>query len=175
MTCPEVRGLLAVEVKPAAKLVLLAFALRAGADGRAWPSVTRLSGDTGLSPRAVRYAIGTLTDAGYITVERRPGRASIVSVTPAPPARVPLQDVHPPLHLTTKTPAPRAPRSSNEGIKEVATTGSTPPVPAVAWNGNGNTPAAVPPPTAHPPECICGGTGEIRLEFGTFECGGGVL
>jgi Helix-turn-helix domain len=163
---PELWALLEVEVKPTAKLVLLALAVRAGSEGRAWPTVTRLCADTGLSDRAVRYALDSLVAAGHIVLEHRPGRASVVTVTPAPradptPARraptpapradptpapradPPRHDVHPPRHLVPKTPAPRAPRSKKELEKEVATTGSTALRPAVAGNGNGDGAAAV--------------------------------
>jgi hypothetical protein len=138
VTCPQVRALLDVDVRPTAKLVLLALGLRAGTDGRAWPSVARLCADTGLSARAVRYAVQSLAEAGHLGVDHRPGRSLIVTVTAAPLAGVARHVVPVPRHLTTKSAAPGAPRIKKEELQEVATTGSTAMRPAAAGNTNGN-------------------------------------
>jgi hypothetical protein len=137
VSCPQIRALLDVEVKPTAKLVLLALALRAGQDGRAWPSIGRLCVDTGLSERAVRYAIQTLAEAGHLSVQHRPGRSLWITVTAAPLAGVARHVVPVPRHVVPVTAAPRAGRSKKEVDKqEVAATDSTAERP-VAANGKG--------------------------------------
>lgn len=54
-----------------AKLVLLALANYADEDGICYPSVKRLVAMTGLSERAVRYALQALVDGGAIDREQR--------------------------------------------------------------------------------------------------------
>ena len=111
MTGPELRALLDVQARPAAKLVLLAVALRAGSDGRAWPSVARICADTGLSARGVRYALRALAAAGHLDAEHRPGRSLLVTVTAAPLAGVPRHLLPVPWHESTESAALGAPRS----------------------------------------------------------------
>lgn len=59
---------------PTAKLVLLALANYADADGLAYPSVKRMTVETGLCDRAVRKAIKALADIGALEIvtQRRP-------------------------------------------------------------------------------------------------------
>ena len=142
MTGPELRALLDVQARPAAKLVLLAVALRAGSDGRAWPSVARICADTGLSARGVRYALRALAAAGHLDAEHRPGRSLLVTVTAAPLAGVPRHLLPVPRHESTESAALGAPRSKKELQKEVAPT-APPENRAVVANGkvNGNGPA----------------------------------
>ena len=49
---------------------------------RAWPGIDRLSKMTGLSPRSVRYAIERLESAGWILVDRQPGRPNTYTLPP---------------------------------------------------------------------------------------------
>ncbi len=65
-----VRAVLAADLPAAAKLVLLALHDRQGANGAAWPSLTRLSRDTHLCRETVIQAVGKLEEAGVLTVDR---------------------------------------------------------------------------------------------------------
>jgi hypothetical protein len=56
---------------PTVKLVLLALANHADADGRCWPSQKTLAGLTSLSERAIRSALDVLTKDGWIGREER--------------------------------------------------------------------------------------------------------
>lgn len=109
---------------PTAKLVLLALANFADADGRCWPSQKTLGGLTSLSERAVRNAIDALASAGHLSkVARRRAdgsRASdiitLVFVQPASTAAcyqpAPNAGSEPPpinRHVVPEQPAPRAP------------------------------------------------------------------
>ncbi len=50
------------------KLTLLAIANYAQPDGTAWPSVSRLAMDTGISQRGVQYALKRLQEKGELTI-----------------------------------------------------------------------------------------------------------
>jgi len=52
---------------PTAKLVLMALADHANADGECWPSMNRISELTGISSRQVSTHIVALEDLGYVT------------------------------------------------------------------------------------------------------------
>lgn len=81
MTWKAVRQVIDLEgVKPTAKLVLLALAVRANTEGRAWPSLTRICADTGLSERAVQDALKSLVADKLIVFESRPGHTSMLTV-----------------------------------------------------------------------------------------------
>jgi DNA-binding transcriptional MocR family regulator len=140
MSCPQIRALLDVEVRPTAKLVLLALALRAGVDGRAWPSIARLCTDTGLSNATVRRAVQSLAEAGHLSTDHRPGRSLLVTVTAIPLSGPPRSERAVPRSETTKSALTVSGRSKKEVIQEVATPGSTDKRPAVADNGNGPAP-----------------------------------
>jgi DNA-binding MarR family transcriptional regulator len=58
-------------VSPSEKLLLLALANYADADGECWPSQTTLTFDTGLSERTIRTALASLESAGLLSRERR--------------------------------------------------------------------------------------------------------
>jgi DNA-binding transcriptional regulator YhcF (GntR family) len=140
VSCPQIRALLDVEARPAAKLVLLALALRAGSDGRAWPSVGRLCADTGLSNASVRRALQSLAQAGHLGVDHRPGRSLLVTVTALNLSGVVRSNRAVPRSKSTKSALTVSGRSKKEVIQEVATTVSTAMRPAVASNGNGPAP-----------------------------------
>ena len=75
MTWHQARAVLDIEgMVTSQKIVLMALSLRAGNEGRAWPSIARLCADTGLSDRGVRYALDALAEKGYLVVRRQPGR-----------------------------------------------------------------------------------------------------
>jgi len=65
-----------VKLSPTQKLVLLLLADAHNA-GKSWPSVATLARQSGLHRSSVLRAIGDLSKAGVLTVERRSGRSSI--------------------------------------------------------------------------------------------------
>jgi Helix-turn-helix domain len=138
MTCSRVRALLDVEARPTAKLVLLALGLRAGSDGRAWPSVARVCADTGLSDSSVRRAIWSLAKAGHLSIDHRPGQSLMVTVTAVPLTGVPRSITAVPRSLSTKSAVNNGGRSKKEELQEVAPSGSSAVRPAVAGDGNVN-------------------------------------
>lgn len=58
-------------ITPTQKLVLLSMADRAGENHDCWPSIARLSLDTGLSDRAVQKNIKELVEKGLLRIEER--------------------------------------------------------------------------------------------------------
>ena len=115
MTAHHIGTVFAIEDMPTPrKIVLLALVWRARDHGRAWPSVRRLTLDTGLSDRAVRYALQALAQDGYITVQRTPGRGLTMHLGAALGAGPPRHDMPRPRHLSAKTAARGADRSKKE-------------------------------------------------------------
>jgi DNA-binding transcriptional MocR family regulator len=108
VTWHQARAVLDIEgLPPSETLVLIALALRAGNDGRAWPSIARLCADTRLSDSTVRRAIHALAEAGYLIVRRQPGRGLMLTVTVA---RSPRPDTAVTMTAPARSPRPR-PRS----------------------------------------------------------------
>ena len=66
-------------LKSRERFVLVAIALRAGSDGRSWPSVARLSADTGYGRSTVLFALQNLVDTGHLEVIHRAGRSSVLT------------------------------------------------------------------------------------------------
>ncbi|WP_200332905.1 helix-turn-helix domain-containing protein [Thiocystis violacea] len=64
-------------VSPTQKLVLLALADHANEDRECWPSLSRLSARTGLSPSGVKDALNALERAHLVIRERDRGRVTI--------------------------------------------------------------------------------------------------
>jgi DNA-binding transcriptional MocR family regulator len=143
------RAALDLDIPPSAKFAYIALALRAGKDGRAWPSIARLMADTGYSRATVHRALSRLADDGLIEVVHRHGSSSIRSLGGLTVRPTPITGETPPISLVR-------PRSSKEVNQEVATTGSTAKRPAVA-NGNGR---------AHPQDCVCEGMGRVLGDDG---------
>ena len=140
MTWKAVREVIDMDgVKPTAKLVLLVLAVRANTEGQAWPSVGRLSADTGLSESSVQRALRSLAEDGFITIEERPGRASVLTVrgvieTPlgVSERREGVSERHPGV-------SERHPEVVKErDRKKTAGPGSSTTWPSPAQNGNGN-------------------------------------
>lgn len=107
--------------KGSARLVLLALADHAGADGGdAYPSVGRLATRCGVSERTVHEALRILAELGEIVVDRNAGPRGVnryhLTLTPAESA--PPQNPHPrnvprgPLQNPAVTPAESAPEPS---------------------------------------------------------------
>jgi hypothetical protein len=141
VTWRQARSILDIDgLMPREKFVLVALALRAGSDGRAWPSVACLVADTGYSERSVHYALRALVDGGHLNVIHRQGTSAVRTLGGANIAGVGVQMLHQPLQKTTKRGANIAPGSVVEELQEVATTGSTAKRPAVAGNGSGPAP-----------------------------------
>ena len=67
-----------LKVKPSSKLVAVAIASHAGAtSGLAWPSLSTLSAETGLSRRQIVYSVRDLERGGHLTITRlRVGKAN---------------------------------------------------------------------------------------------------
>ena len=59
--------------RPAAKLVLLSLADRVGEGNVAWPSVARISRDTGLDRKTIMSCILHLEQIGLVSAEKKPG------------------------------------------------------------------------------------------------------
>jgi hypothetical protein len=129
------RDALDIDMNPTCKLVYIALALRAGDDGRAWPSLATTATDTGLDESTVRRALHRLKKAGHIALVHRPGRSSLVSVTPGRTPGVPRDLCAPtpgvlpgvPRDLCAPTPGSKykkrgisAPQKSKEEKKEVS-------------------------------------------------------
>ena len=82
-------------LEPTMKLLLLALADYADANGTAWPSYPTLSARVGITERQLRRLIGQAEDAGYLTRlrgGRGPGNSTrytlaIIRRTPASPIR----------------------------------------------------------------------------------------
>ena len=148
MTWKAVREVIDLEgVKPTAKLVLLALAIRANTEGRAWPSVKRICMDTGLSDRGVRVALQALAKDGYITLDSRPGHTSMLTVgapvdNPDPGTSCrpdPGTSAHDP-GTSCRTPRHEVPTEvvKERDKKEVRAAGTSPSVPAAPQNGHVN-------------------------------------
>lgn len=90
-----------IEMASTQKFVLITLADQANDEGVCWPSAETVAKRTGLSERAVRYAIHALVKAGHLSTEARPGRSMVFTVHPEP-----RHVVHP---GTSCTPAPDAP------------------------------------------------------------------
>jgi hypothetical protein len=120
-------------VKPTPKFVLIAIALRAGTDGRAWPSIARISADTGYGRSTVRAAIGRLARTGHLEVVHKPGATLMLTLTApdAGPPTAPDNGATAPANHQNR--ARYRPLKKDEEIKKGATTGSSAKRPAVAW------------------------------------------
>lgn len=128
MSWPLIREVydLCDELDAAAKAVLLALAYHANRDAVAWPSVRMLRTDTGLSERAIHYALTRLESTTLIEVIHNPGRPSSYLLTPA-------RDADPTPASLADTPAPLADTpargaggrgTGNELVKNSAPAGS---------------------------------------------------
>lgn len=81
-------------IKPNAKLVLLALADRANADGVSWPSIRRMAKETGLNERSIYRHIKDLSDLSLIVVRSDNGRGNSYQLNLLN-ADVPLTTCHP--------------------------------------------------------------------------------
>jgi hypothetical protein len=109
-------------MSPTQKAVLISLSDNANDEGVCWPSVARIAIRTCLSERAVQNSIKWLSQAKILTARERMGRSTIYTLTPeaySPPQEMhPAPDAPPPPHVTTDTPAPRAPRTVIEPQSE---------------------------------------------------------
>ena len=60
---------------PRLVLLMLAMRLREGGDHVAWPAIATLAADCAMSPRAVQTNLRILEADGWLTIEKRGGRA----------------------------------------------------------------------------------------------------
>ena len=72
------------EVDGTAVKVLLVLARHANPAGRCWPSLATICEKTGVKKRTAQYALRSLVPMGFITVEPRPGHATIYRLSRAP-------------------------------------------------------------------------------------------
>lgn len=109
-------------MSPTQKAVLISLSDNANDEGVCWPSVAKIAMRTCLSERAVQNSIKWLGQAKILTSRERMGRSTIYTITPeaySPPQEMhPAQDAPSPPHVTTQTPAPRAPRTIIEPQRE---------------------------------------------------------
>jgi DNA-binding transcriptional MocR family regulator len=144
MSWQHARTALGVQgLKPHAKFVLVAVALRAGTDGRAWPSLARIAADTGYGRSTISAAIAELAETGHLQVIHTHGRANMMTMTHPDPGWVTRPDPGPTRPDPGRDPSRSWTQKSKRIDHEVATTGSSAERPAVADNGNGISPAAV--------------------------------
>lgn len=144
MSWQAARAVLDIDtLNPTAKFVLVVLCLRAGTDGRAWPSLATIGADTGLSERAVRYALRQLQKSGHIDLIHRQGRSSLMSINPGTSCRGTPAPLAPTPAPNDQNPGTSCPQKYKEEIKEVA-----PAVPSdkrtsgAKGNGNGRAPGA---------------------------------
>jgi hypothetical protein len=141
MSWQAARAVLDIDaLNPTAKFVLIVLCLRAGADGRTWPSVATICADTGYADSAVRRALIHLQKSGHIGLIHRSGRSSLVSVDPVLSERGTA-------FPSTGTAFPRTKKrvpSDTQKYKEVKQEVAEPASPALrsgsASNGNGCAP-----------------------------------
>lgn len=88
------------------KMVLLCLCDFANDEGGCWPSVATLIRKTGLAERTVQNAIKRLCDGGVLSRAERAGTSTKYHINPRTTC-TPAGNAPP--HLTTDTPAPRAP------------------------------------------------------------------
>lgn len=149
--------------KGSARLVLLALADHAGADGGdAYPSVRRLACRCGVSERTVQEALKALAELGEITVDANAGPRGVnrYRLTMTPAGSAPPQDLHPrnasqgPPQISHATPADPAPEPSGT-VREPSPSspsqsGSRGAVPASVWRTLAERKAATRGPNARP-------------------------
>ncbi len=118
-------------MSPAQKSVLISLADNSNDEGVCWPSVSKISMRTCLSPRAVQGALRWLEEVGLLVARQREGRSTVYEITPAayaPPqemrgagnARTPA-DAAPTPAVPAPAPADAAPRTvitSHRTVKE---------------------------------------------------------
>lgn len=72
-----------MELPSSEKLVLLALAYRTDAKGFCFPSVPNISKITGLNVKTVRAVLSKLEKLGLLSIDMRPGKATIYTVNPS--------------------------------------------------------------------------------------------
>lgn len=83
------------------KIVLLALADCANDEGVCWPSVASLAKKCSKSDRTIQAAIKSLTAAGHLTRDERPGKGVLYTLHPTPEAAAPRKDCAPKPATTT--------------------------------------------------------------------------
>lgn len=82
MSIKHLRACWPIQTTPAKKAVLIALADLADGAGRWSPRLREVCRMTCLCERAVRDAIRSLAGAGLVSIEHRPGRPAVITVTP---------------------------------------------------------------------------------------------
>lgn len=92
------------------KLVLVALADYANAQGRCWPSMDTLSRRTELTPRTVQKAVARLKSLGWVEVIHTSGHSNVFVIhTPVFRTGTPVPGSPPPPSQGRGTPVPRSP------------------------------------------------------------------
>ena len=94
------RWTLDLDVDHFAKAVLHTLRYYVNDDGECWPSMIRITRESGMSERKAREVINALEDAGHIEVERSPGRRTNVYRLPPNPAQCAGLKLSNPAHNT---------------------------------------------------------------------------
>ena len=116
MSLDATRWAWCLNVTPSQKLLLLSLADRADEHHRCWPSLTRLSKDTGLDERTINTALRQLCEDGLVVRVETPGRGytyTLIGVSGrednAPANIAPTSKVYPPQNCTPCKNAPPPP------------------------------------------------------------------
>lgn len=116
---------------------------RAGADGRAWPSVGTIAEVCKIGERVVRRSLKALVKLGYVSAQPRPGRTTLyrpitedrsapapladrppLPLADRPPEGIPSEGIPTPAPAPTRKPAPVAPEKPLERPERVVVGGS---------------------------------------------------
>ena len=115
------RTILRSGLDPESKLVAIAIADYLSDDnGRAWPSMSRLSRDTGLTTRTLRRRVAVAVADGWLDTQRRSGDSTRYAVAWSSPALAPVAVT--PDSLSTRTACP-----PGQGVHPTPDTESTHP------------------------------------------------
>lgn len=106
-----------VSLPPSAKAVFMALIWRANGKRTCWPSIAELTEMTGLSDRAIRYALSYLADEKLIAIESGRGRSSATYHINSNPA-VELIEDEPNRQMLPSKAATRAESKERKEIRE---------------------------------------------------------
>jgi hypothetical protein len=126
---------LPADVDPTARFVAVALAFRAGADGRAWPSIACLCADTGYGRAAVQRALLRLAKGKHVGVIHKNGTSStytLTGISASPPTGI---SARPTGISESKKRHPSEARNSKGTDQEQAPSDPAAQRPAVASNG----------------------------------------
>ncbi|WP_159710104.1 helix-turn-helix domain-containing protein [Sphingomonas sp. AX6] len=132
------------------KIVLLALADCANDEGICWPSVASLAKKCSKSDRTIQAAIKSLTAAGHLTRDERPGKGVLYTLHPTPAATAPRKDCAP----KRATPTPEA-ASDKPSRTPISSSDASHPSKGTGAQKRG-WPKDMPPPANVPDDCWAG-------------------